>query len=301
MEITILPNPSFVVKTRVEPNGSKVFINVCSSDKVPLPEVDFDPATVYQLVMNNQWEIPIITGKERLDVDKKGMEAAVFDCVIHPKAMTWVQMDDQLRQILIEWCLESVEVSSGTQLSRDHIALPKMRCKGEVQPITVLEDDLKKNTVEKLIELDNEPMSILQAKRFDDEQVEEFSSNIDIFNVNGVSSNTNRKPLIEEISEMRVSPKPHEVKVQEKETLNYETTMSKVDTNGFKLLIVVKSQIKTSLDYELELNTTTSTIILKNLNANFKAKPLEIPLPFDNPTIKSFYVHSKQSLHIFVK
>lgn len=317
-ELVLNPKPSFVVKSKLETStntpkrekGTKVFLNICSDDNVPLPEVSYDPKVIYPLIMDNKWEIPIVTSDERTDRDKKGQLAYVYDCIINTKAMRWIQMDNELRQILIEWSLESAELRSNITISRESIATPKMISKGEVQKLTILKSELDINKLnkefERINQLQNEPQSILQAKNIDDEEMQDEENQIDIFNKTEQDSSIT-KPLIQEITNMSIQSPPKTKKSPQpssKPKLEYRTTMSKVDTNGYKLKIEIKSQNDSSLDYDLSLDRDTNTLILKNLNPNFSTKKdFELPLPpiSKTPSIKSFFVHEESTLVIFVK
>lgn len=320
-EIVLNPKPGFVVKSKLETStqnphrekGTKVFLNICSDDNVPLPEISYDPQVIYPLIMDNKWEIPIVTSQERVSKDKKGQLAYVYDCIINTKSMRWIQMDKELREILIEWSLESAEMRSGIQLSRDCISTPKMMSKGDVQSLTILKSELDLNRLnkefERINQLQSEPQSILEARKINNDEIDEEENQIDIFRVNGGSEpDSTTKPLIQEITNMSIRSPPESkakpVEVLEKPNLQYSTTMSKIDINGYKLKIEIKSQNDSSLDYDMLLDRDTNTIILKNLNPNYRTKKdLELPLPivFENPELKSFFVHEESSLVVFVK
>lgn len=321
-ELVLKPKASFVVKTKLDTStqnpkrekGTKVFLNICSDDNVPLPEVGYDPNVIYPLIMDNKWEIPIVTSQERIDKDKKGQLAYVYDCIINTKAMRWIQRDNELREILIEWTLESAELRSNFQLSRESIATPKMISKGEVQELTVLKSELDISRLNKEFErihnIQSEPQSILEARKIEDEEMEEEQNNINIFNVNASSErseNSVTKPLIQEITNMSLNSPPQpekKIATLSQPRLEYSTTMSKTDLNGYKLKIEIKSQNKSSLDYDMYLDRSTNTLILKNLNTAFTTdKNFELPLPtvFESPSIKSFFVHDESTLVIFVK
>ncbi|CCH40841.1 hypothetical protein BN7_375 [Wickerhamomyces ciferrii] len=318
--LVLNPKPQFVIKTKlaedtVNPKrvkGTKVFLNICSDDQVPLPEVGYDPRVIYPMIMDNKWEIPIVTSQERVDKDKKGQLAFVYDCIVNTKAIRWIQMDKELKDILVEWSLESVELRSKILLSRDDIALPKLTSKGEVQELEVLRSDLDINRLNKEFErvsnLQTEPQSILEARRINEDEIDEARDQIDIFNVQSKpidkSNESSTKPLIQEITNMSIRSPPKPKSPVERPQLKYSTTMHKIDTNGYKLKIEIKSQNDSSLDYELNLDTETNTIILKNLNPKFTTKKdLELPLPliFTNPEIKSFFVHEDSTLVLFIK
>jgi hypothetical protein len=305
--VTIVPVGSFVIKTRLQTGTSspkhrlvnaKVFVNVCTSPEVPLPHEKYDPPATYKLIMENQWEIPIVTSEEREDKDKKGQLSYVYDCVINDEAMKWAQRDPQLREILMEWCMESVEVRSDLMLGRGQVSVPKMVSKG-----TPVEIKLLKSELEGKNESQDEPSDFLSIKRAVDDELMDIRV--------GYEPVPSTKPLIQEISEMtikdRVERKRTIIKKRDatapKEKLKYSTSMSKTDINGYKLRIEIASQNASSLDYTLDLDRTTNTLILKNQNPEYHAVDLELPLPsvFEFPELKTFFLAKDHKLVIFVK
>lgn len=139
--------------------STKVFINVCHDPEVPRPSVDFEPEMVFPLIIENQWEIPIIVSQEKESKDKKGFPSLVYDCCINSKCFQWCQVSKDLRSILIEWCIESVELLYSFTLERE-FSLPKMLSKGELCNTEIAKDELSgarlKNRLEALQK--NEPL-----------------------------------------------------------------------------------------------------------------------------------------------
>lgn len=239
--LTLIPQPSFVIKTKIEQqNGkrkalTKVFINVCSNPQVPLPPTtytdnkdkneEFSPEIVYPLIMNNKWEIPIITSDEREDTDKKGALLYVYDCFINDKCMTWIHVYTDLKDILVEWCLESVELRFGISLDRDAIKFPKMTYKGidkKLVNLQVLKTDLdsrnfqkQKQELERIVK-NEEHLLVVDAVKGkseklgidqDDSIEDESSSTVTIFPRDRDITN-NGKPLIQEIKTTTVPSVP---------------------------------------------------------------------------------------------
>lgn len=58
------------VKAKTE-DGEKVFLNICTSDKLPAPE-DISDAKLFEILSeeNPQFVIPMSIGTERLECDK---------------------------------------------------------------------------------------------------------------------------------------------------------------------------------------------------------------------------------------
>lgn len=314
----IEPSPCFVVKSKIlQPNktslkkDAKIFINICHNEEIPLPEIDFNPSIVYPLIVNNQWEVPIVTSSIREDSDKKGNLCYVVDCCINTKCVSWIQQDLQLREIVIEWCLESCELREQIEISRDHISFPKLKKKGEtIPPLEILKDDLKEDyreTIDEMVKRESkDPISIIEMKRdLIAEEEEGIESDTGLPPLIPVDKVTQHKPLIEEIEDLSL----HEVKkpkiISQSEQLKYEVTMGK--TNGsseFFLRVEVTSKIDSSLDYEVKYDPKTNTLLIKNTNTKvYPEKKLEIPLPnvfSDAPKLKCFFVKPERKLVLFL-
>lgn len=68
-----VPKPGYVMKLRNSQN-EKVFINVCTSDKVPVPKdvSDQELAEILQSVDPTQYRVPMSLGEPHAEVDNKG-------------------------------------------------------------------------------------------------------------------------------------------------------------------------------------------------------------------------------------
>ena len=87
----LIPDPVFVFKTKrtgegatgkeADNKGEKVFVNVCSSEKVDKPES-------IPSARGNSWRIPLSLGHARQDTDKKGETCTVYDIVFHPDTVS---------------------------------------------------------------------------------------------------------------------------------------------------------------------------------------------------------------------
>lgn len=328
--VTILPKPGFVIKSKLatiqnRPNtlpelqaGVKIFINVCQDDTVPKPDVDFNPSIVYPLIMNNQWEIPIITSSVREDTDKKGSSCYVWDCCVNTECMLWVSRDLQLREIVVEWCLESCELSDYVEISRDNIAFPKMKKKGEVIPaLEVLSDELSNDYRKEMSKIKSEhddPINILKMKRslLDSEGENLFEANNEeelppLFPPAKLDGTT--RPLIEEIDQLSItdSQKKKPKILSELQEIHYDVKIRKTNnTNEYKLKIEITSEVDSSSDLEIQYTVKENSFILKNTNLHIcKEKRLEIPLPniftLENiSNLKCFFIRKEKKLVIFV-
>lgn len=177
--------------------GKKVFINICHDDQVPRPEGEFDIEAIFAKIVKNDWEIPIVVSLEKSSTDKKGIPSFVYDCCINSECFTWVQINVDLRLILIEWAIESVETMHEVVLERDY-TLPKMLSKGELSETEITKDDLGNDMHEKFAELkQNETAGLVQLLMPDSEDDDEELP--DIMNIEG-----RKKPLIQEIEDLSI-------------------------------------------------------------------------------------------------
>lgn len=144
----ITPAPGFVVKSRVvaasaEAPGTKVFLNIGLHAAVPLPPTPFDPARLFHEIMENRWAVPVLVLPPRAAADKQGVAAVVYDCVVNPTAAEWLAENRELRQIAIEWCLESVETLQEALVLDRRYTTPKMARKGPAVAVEVPQGELQ--------------------------------------------------------------------------------------------------------------------------------------------------------------
>lgn len=327
--VNLKPIPDFVVKSKListegRPShllklkaNTKTFINICHHDEVPKPDIEFTSSVVYPLIMNNQWEVPIVTSSVREDTDKKGAMCYVWDCCINTDCMGWISEDLQLREIVIEWCLESCELSDVVGISREHIAFPKMKKKGEAIPaLEIHSSELTNNYQENIAKAaeaeDDGPSNILRMKRnlLDDEPSGLLGSTDDDELPPLIPNNKQSgRPLIEEIDSLRIADRQenrHQATVELPE-LQFDVRIRKTkDTEKFKLRIEVSSQINSGSDLELRYNPQENALEIKNINLNvYKEKKLHIPLPnifseSDISRMQSFFVNKDSKLIIFI-
>lgn len=327
--VTLQPIPDFVVKSKlVSTEGrpshllkleanSKIFINICHHDEVPKPDIEFDSSVVYPLIMNNQWEVPIVTSSVREDRDKKGALCYVWDCCINSKCMDWISEDLQLREIVIEWCLESCELSDVVGISRENMAFPKMKKKGDEIPVLeVHSSELTNNyqeNIAKAMETENDgPSNIIKMRRSlldDDSRSNLGGADDDELPPLLPSTRPSDKPLIEEIDNLKIADlqvkKPlATVNLPE---LQFDVSIRKTtDTKSFKLRIEVSSQIESASDLMLIYIPQDNALEIKNLNLHvYKEKTLHIPLPnifseADLSRMQSFFVKRDNKMIIFV-
>ncbi|KAG5361934.1 Protein interacting with Hsp90 1 [Yarrowia sp. C11] len=138
--VTVHPKPVYAIKTRLATSakgreqGTKVFVNVCYDPNLPPPEVPFGPNTVRDLENGIDWHLPVVMGAERKDTDNKKQLCYVWDCVVPLSVLEASMTSIEVKSLLIETCLEVVEMNNGLVLSRE-FTLPNLTAKGTPLPI----------------------------------------------------------------------------------------------------------------------------------------------------------------------
>lgn len=241
------PTPGFVVKSRVlEGKGehtysTKVFINICHDSQVPKPRGEFDPQVVFPLIVKNEWEIPLLVLPEKKASDKKGVPSFVYDCCINSECFQWIQVNVDLRLILIEWCIESVELMHVLSLDREY-AVPKMLAKGELSKTEISKEELKTGFQKKLQDLkENEALAMCGESEEEIEETE-LPDLMDIGSKRG-------KPLIQEIGEMSLEVK------------------SELKLSGMKLSAMSEGEKKTGLKHsEIDISGPNESGISEHIS-----------------------------------
>ncbi|GMF36531.1 unnamed protein product [Phytophthora fragariaefolia] len=100
----VKPKPGFVVKTKWDA-AHKVFVNVCSSDKMQPPS-STRVATGQQ---GTSWNLPYSLGPERLEPDKGGAGVPTFDVCFHPRVIEFAMTRADYRHMVISTCLDAIE------------------------------------------------------------------------------------------------------------------------------------------------------------------------------------------------
>ncbi|AET38694.1 Pih1p Ecym_3194 [Eremothecium cymbalariae DBVPG len=315
--INIQPQPGFVVKSKLEFSKNnclklktKTLINICHDEQIPCPEVDFNPSIVYPLIMNNKWEIPIVTSSVREDTDKKGKLCYVWDCCVNSKCMQWIRKDYQLREILVEWCLESCELRQEVSISREVLTFPKLKSKGHIPPLEILvqdlEQDFKEGNEETVHVGQSNPASILKLRGYMQEQ-ETLSTSMNGDSLPPLFPNSSTaskyKPLIEEID----LPNVHRTlnRVPKRKEIDYSIIMGKPkDTSVYKIKIEITSPLQLSSEYALHYDPSENALLISHTRTDiYIAKEIKIPLPnifATTPTIKSFFIMCDARLLIFL-
>ncbi|KAI0255500.1 PIH1 family [Lactifluus subvellereus] len=153
VNINVSPSPGFCIKSKLlQPGifnstqkpvpvtqGLKVFVNVAWSKDVPPPidgvekAVEFATHTHQVDLKSGQGSpIPVFTSDGRLDTDKAGKPALVFDCVYHSSLKEPGWKDAEFKSFLIELALQQIEAQNSLSLSRV-LGTPNISSKGVLE------------------------------------------------------------------------------------------------------------------------------------------------------------------------
>jgi len=142
------PNAGFVVKTKKEKDGSKLFLNIVSSVEVAQP-------TSTSVKGGDQWQLPHLLGPPRMERDKKDNSVGAFDCCFHPLALAHAERARPFRDLLVSTAIDAVEKSYAQQkqackLSRTyHVLLGVTYKTGPPQALMVAHDAFASKTTAK--------------------------------------------------------------------------------------------------------------------------------------------------------
>ncbi|KAL8001250.1 putative PIH1D1/2/3, CS-like domain-containing protein [Plasmopara halstedii] len=150
-KILVKPLPGFVVKTKWEVT-EKIFINVCSSDKMEPPSST--KVTVGQ--QGTSWQLPYSVGPERFEEDQGGRKVSTFDVCFHPRVLEFTKTQRNYRDMVVKTCLDGVEAilqdtrrKKNGGLERKYVVL-KGVCYKSGNPVTMcLKNELKDSNQKK--------------------------------------------------------------------------------------------------------------------------------------------------------
>ncbi|CAE6510977.1 unnamed protein product [Rhizoctonia solani] len=83
--VELTPDPGFCVKTRVQPDGHKLFVNICHHPAIPSAE----------------GHLPLVLSERRDGTDKAGQPSIIFDVIFNPTICSKAAKDPELRGTLI--------------------------------------------------------------------------------------------------------------------------------------------------------------------------------------------------------
>eukprot|EP00750_Incisomonas_marina_P015170 INCI18103.3.p1 GENE.INCI18103.3~~INCI18103.3.p1 ORF type:complete len:820 (+),score=182.98 INCI18103.3:409-2868(+) len=104
----VRPKAGFCVKVKTvgKEEPRKVFVNVCSSDQVELPESH--PVTQKDGRKGETWRLPHFVGPQHVEQDKKGTACETYDVCYHPSALMMGETNPAFKDMLTRTALEAV-------------------------------------------------------------------------------------------------------------------------------------------------------------------------------------------------
>mmetsp|Transcript_46905 Transcript_46905/g.109612 ORF Transcript_46905/g.109612 Transcript_46905/m.109612 type:complete len:444 (-) Transcript_46905:54-1385(-) len=123
--ITTRPEAGFVVKTRDNDAGTKIFINVVSSPHIEEPHMK----SYTELDGEQGCRVPLSIGVAVEDFDKKGEPCVTYDVVANPKVVEECSAEPAFREQVVQLCLAAVSQKYKLQLDQ-RFKLPKIKYKG---------------------------------------------------------------------------------------------------------------------------------------------------------------------------
>ncbi|KAL0038191.1 hypothetical protein WJX79_007249 [Trebouxia sp. C0005] len=135
----VTPTAVFVAKTANKQSGQKIFINVCTSDKVVVAtskrQKNVDGTTKPGLL----WDVPLMLGNQKEGSDRNRIQCIVFDFVVHPDTCRMALNNAKFKGMILDSAVDNIEKVTGWTLTR-HYSFPKLAFKstpGVDRPSTV--------------------------------------------------------------------------------------------------------------------------------------------------------------------
>lgn len=123
--ITVRPDPGFVVKTRDQQSGTKVFLNIVSNEHVEAPHMK----EFVELEGEQGCRVPLSVGAAVEDFDKKNEPCVTYDLVANPKVVEECSGNAQFKDTVVQLCISAVAQKYKVELDPRY-KLPKVKYKG---------------------------------------------------------------------------------------------------------------------------------------------------------------------------
>ncbi|CAD1480255.1 unnamed protein product, partial [Heterotrigona itama] len=122
------------IKTKND-NGEKIFLNICTSDKIPSPD-DISDAKLFEILSqeNPEFVIPMSIGSERFETDKGGSLCLTYDIVINTTYFKKCQTNKNFLLFTISVIMDGVSNKFDKTLKiEDHVILKNRKVLGKLQ------------------------------------------------------------------------------------------------------------------------------------------------------------------------
>ncbi|KAL3315408.1 PIH1 domain-containing protein 1 [Cichlidogyrus casuarinus] len=151
ISIKITPKPGFCVKLKATSN-EKVFVNVCSDEKVPKPRnvTEQELTKILEDVDNAPlYKIPMSVSEAHEEMDKVGNKCIAYDVIINDQFMKTVRDSQLFEAFLMTVIIEGLEQKYSLSLERSWIVL-----KNKTHHGTLLEQMVRADSRPKIEEID---------------------------------------------------------------------------------------------------------------------------------------------------
>ncbi|XP_029034575.1 PIH1 domain-containing protein 1 isoform X2 [Osmia bicornis bicornis] len=175
----IQPTPGICIKAKTE-DGEKIFLNICTSDKIP-PAEDISDAKFFEILTdeNPQFVIPMSIGNERLESDKGGTPCATYDIVINTTYFKKCQKKKNFLLFTISVIMDGVSNKFNKTINaEDYVILKNRKVIGKLQQhrIENREPRIPSQTKKPLIEEIKSPIKNLSEDQNKSNQLRNVSS-----------------------------------------------------------------------------------------------------------------------------
>ncbi|KAK2578049.1 hypothetical protein KPH14_008466 [Odynerus spinipes] len=143
--IVVHPSPGSCIKTRLN-TGEKVFLNVCTSTKIPPPE-DITEEKLFSLLDDETpaFAIPMSIGEERLEADKGGIPCITHDVIINKDYFEKCQTKQSFWLFTISVIMEGVSNKYNRCLdSKTCSVLKNRKVMGTLKPQRIEDREVRK-------------------------------------------------------------------------------------------------------------------------------------------------------------
>ncbi|XP_033338047.1 PIH1 domain containing 1 [Megalopta genalis] len=130
----IQPTPGICIKTKTD-GGEKVFLNICTSDKIPAPE-DISDTQLFEIISkeNPEFVIPMSIGNEKFESDKGGSPCITYDVAINVTYFEKCQQRKHFLLFTISVIMDGVGMKMNRVLnSEDYVILKNRKVMGKLQ------------------------------------------------------------------------------------------------------------------------------------------------------------------------
>lgn len=130
-----VPKPGHVIKLRSS-KDEKVFINVCTSDKIPAPKEvsDQELVDILQSVDPTQYRVPMSLGEPHVELDNRGQGCTAYDVVINPGFYSKIQKSELFNSFFLTIVFEGLESKYDIELERKWTVLKNKKSMGTLHP-----------------------------------------------------------------------------------------------------------------------------------------------------------------------